>query len=439
MTTAAPLTRLQRQFVDAALKRFPGRTELTRKEVVEVVESVGMNLPQWLTNDRAYRVKHGVYRLPVADAPVDVPAPTVAPAPAPTVAPTVDEALAFAGLGTTGADLVPAVMDGYVPFGAYNDVLTVLKTRKWYPVYITGLAGNGKTTAVEQACAKLKREFVRVNVTAETCEDDLLGGFRLINGDMRWVDGPVIVAMKRGAVLLLDEVDLGTPKIMCLQPVLEGKPIFVKKTNTWVAPAEGFNAMLTGNTKGKGDDTGKFVGANVMNEAMLDRAAETIEQEYPPEGVEVKIVANNLRKAGVVEGVEPFAKALVKWANTIRQAYAEGAAEDIVTTRRLNHAAAAYGIYGDRLRAVEKVCARFGATDRAAFIDLYRKIDAEVAAPGTDVLAEPPTEAQVTMTADPTPADATAPVAAPVAFAANLANAATAPAPATAPAANCPF
>ena len=403
--TTPTLTRVQRQFVDAAATMFPGRTDLKRREVVAVCEANGLNLPQWLTNDRAYRVAHGVYRLPTAAAPVaPVAAAPVAP-PTPAPAPKVDEALALVGLGATGDDLVPAVMDGYVPFGAYTDVLTVLKSGKWYPVYITGLAGNGKTTAVEQACAKLKREFVRVNITAETCEDDLLGGFRLVNGDMKWVDGPVVVAMKRGAVLLLDEVDLGTPKVMCLQPVLEGKPVFLKKTNTWVAPKPGFNVLLTGNTKGKGDDTGRFIGANVMNEAMLDRVAETIEQDYPPEAVETKIVAFNLRKAGVVDG-DNFAKALVKWANTIRQAYAEGAAEDIVTTRRLNHAAAAYGMYGDRVRAVEKVCARFGATDRAAFIDLYRKIDAEVAAPVED-LAAAPTEAQVTMTAP----EAAAPVA----------------------------
>jgi MoxR-like ATPase len=253
---------------------------------------------------------------------------------------------------------------------------------------------------VEQACAENNREFYRVNITPETSEDDLLGGFRLVNGETVWVDGPVIVSMKRGGILLLDEVDLGTVKIMCLQPVLEGKPVFLKKTNTWVKPTPGFNVFLTGNTKGRGDDTGKFVGTNAMNEAFLDRVPETVEQDYPTEAIETKIVKGMLKYLGV-EGEDDFAVAIVKWAQTIRKTYAEGAVDDVVTTRRLVQAANALSIYGDRLKAIEKVTTRFDAATRASFIDLYKKLDATVTGgENTEDLGAAPTSA----TADAAPA-----------------------------------
>jgi len=291
-----------------------------------------------------------------------------------------------------GASLVPDRLPTYVPFGAHRDVAAVVKSRKFYPVYITGLSGNGKTTTVEQACAENNREFFRVNITPETSEDDLLGGFRLVNGETVWVDGPVIVAMKRGGILLLDEVDLGTVKIMCLQPVLEGKPVFLKKTNTWVKPEKGFNVFLTGNTKGRGDDTGKFVGTNAMNEAFLDRVPETVEQDYPSEAVETKIVKGVLHHLGVTDQ-DDFGVTIVKWAQSIRKSYAEGAVEDVVTTRRLVQAANALAIYGDREKAIEKVTTRFDAATRAAFIDLYKKLDVTVSGDNSENLGAAPTSA----------------------------------------------
>lgn len=405
------LTRLQQQFVDAATAAYPNRTDLTMQEVLAVCQTAGLNLPQWLTNDRKYRVKRGVYRLPLATAETKTVAAAVATAPKTVTAAVTevkkaavpDAALAFMG----GASLVPTKLPTYVPFGAHADLTKVIKSRKFYPVYITGLSGNGKTTTVEQACAENNREFFRVNITPETCEDDLLGGFRLVNGETVWVDGPVLVAMKRGGILLLDEMDLGTIKIMCLQPVLEGKRVFVKKTNTWVAPADGFNVIATGNTKGRGDDTGKFVGTNVMNEAMLDRIGETVEQDYPPESVEVKIVNANLKGLGIT-GQETFAIALVKWAASIRKTFAEGEGDEVITTRRLVQAANAYAIYGDRLKAVEKVTTRFDAVTKAAFIDLYKKLDAEAVAVAAaeaaeaERLAQAPTAAQVTLPNTPT-------------------------------------
>ena len=410
------LTRLQQQFVDAATAAYPNRTDLTMQEVLAVCQTAGINLPQWLTNDRKYRVKRGVYRLPLGTTKTDTKTVAAAVATAPKtvtaavaeVTKAADAALAFMG----GASLIPAKLPTYVPFGAHADLTRVVKSRRFYPVYITGLSGNGKTTTVEQACAENGREFFRVNITPETCEDDLLGGFRLVNGETVWVDGPVVVAMKRGGILLLDEIDLGTIKIMCLQPVLEGKRVFIKKTNTWVAPSEGFNIVATGNTKGRGDDTGKFVGTNCMNEAFLDRIGETVEQDYPPEATEVKIVNANLKAVGVT-GQETFATALVKWAASIRKTFAEGEGDEVITTRRLVQAVNAYAIYGDRLKAVEKVTTRFDPVTKAAFIDLYKKLDAEAtAAAAAEVaeaerLAQAPTAAQVTLPNTPTATAAT--------------------------------
>ena len=404
------LTSKQKAFVSAARKAYPTATVLSRSQVESVATEAGLNLPQWLTNDPAYRAGRGLYTLPDTDdstpavaaakpvkvavpeavaPPTDVPVSVVK-----TVAatPTADMSLAFMGGGT----LVPERMETYVPFGAHKDVSAVVKSRKFYPVYITGLSGNGKTTTIEQACAENNREFFRVNITPETSEDDLLGGFRLVGGETVWVDGPVIVAMKRGGILLLDEVDLGTVKIMCLQPVLEGKAIFLKKTNTWVKPEKGFNVFLTGNTKGRGDDTGKFVGTNSMNEAFLDRVPETVEQDYPSEVVETKIVKGVLNYLGVTDQ-DDFAVVIVKWAQAIRKSYAEGAVEDVVTTRRLVQAANALAIYGDRAKAIEKVTTRFDVATRAAFIDLYQKMDASN---DSDTLGAAPTAAteQVVLT-----------------------------------------
>lgn len=400
------LTSKQKAFVSAARKAYPTATVLSRSQVESIASQAGLNLPQWLTNDPAYRAGRGLYTLPNTDGgttavaaakpvkvavPAAVAPPTDAPVSVVKVAaatPTADMSLAFMGGGT----LVPERMPTYVPFGAHKDVTAVVKSRKFYPVYITGLSGNGKTTTIEQACAENNREFFRVNITPETSEDDLLGGFRLIGGETVWVDGPVIVAMKRGGILLLDEVDLGTVKIMCLQPVLEGKPIFLKKTNTWVKPEKGFNVFLTGNTKGRGDDTGKFVGTNAMNEAFLDRVPETVEQDYPSEVVETKIVKGVLNYLGVTDQ-DDFAVTIVKWAQAIRKSYAEGAVEDVVTTRRLVQAANALAIYGDRAKAIEKVTTRFDAATRAAFIDLYQKMDVTISGDNSETLGAAPTSA----------------------------------------------
>lgn len=375
----------------AATAQFPNTKVLTRPQVEAVCAASGLKNPQWLTNDTKYRAGRGLYRLPSLlgdDAPAPAPkpvkakeaapAPVAAPAaPAPTI-PTVTSLVADASLSLAAGtvSLVPERLPTYVPFGCHNDLLAVVRSRKFYPVFISGLSGNGKTTTVEQVCAETNREFYRVNITAETTEDDLLGGFRLVDGATVWFDGPVVLAMKRGGILLLDEVDLGTTKILCLQPVLEGKPVFLKKINQWATPAAGFNVVLTGNTKGRGDESGKFVGTNVLNEAFLERIPETVVQDYPSESVEEKILVKVLNHLGSPD--DQFAKNLVRWAATTRKTFAEGATDDLITTRRLVQAANAYAIYGDRLKAIEKVVTRFDDATRDGFLDLYKKLDADV-------------------------------------------------------------
>jgi MoxR-like ATPase len=243
-------------------------------------------------------------------------------------------------------------------------------------VFITGLSGNGKTTMVEQVCAKLKRDFFRVNITRQTEEDDLLGGFRLVDGNTVWQDGPVVAAMKRGGILLLDEIDLGGPNIMCLQPILEGKGVFLKKINTFVAPAPGFNVVATANTKGKGSEDGRFVGTTVMNEAFLDRFEATIEQDYPSRSVEKKIILKNMDVYGRRD--DDFADNLVKWAEIIRKTYEEGGVDEIISTRRLKGICMSFAIFGDRMKSIGLSISRFDDDTKDSFLNLYSKVDGDV-------------------------------------------------------------
>ena len=265
--------------------------------------------------------------------------------------------------------LVPDIDPNYVPFGNFTAVKKIISSNVFYPTFISGLSGNGKTFGVEQACAQLKKDFVRVNITVETDEDDLIGGFRLVNGDTVWHNGPVIEALERGAVLLLDEIDLASNKILCLQSVLEGKGVFLKKLGRYVKPANGFNVFATANTKGKGSDDGRFIGTNVLNEAFLERFAITLEQEYPTVTVETKsLIANGCDKE--------FTELLVKWAGIIRKTFYDGGVDEVVTTRRLVHIAKAFAIFGNRLTAVTNCISRFDEDTKQSFLDLYTKVDA---------------------------------------------------------------
>jgi MoxR-like ATPase len=268
----------------------------------------------------------------------------------------------------------------YVPFGNYNDIYHIIKSGMYYPAFITGLSGNGKTFMVEQACAKAKREFFRVNITVETDEDDLLGHYALIDGNTVWQDGPVVKAMERGAILLLDEIDLASSKIMCLQPVLEGKGVYLKKVNRFVSPSVGFNVLATANTKGKGSEDGRFIGTNILNEAFLERFPITVEQEYPSISVEKKILDKVFASLDIDAG--DFAEKLVTWADIIRKTFYEGGIDEIIATRRLVHIVNAYAIFGDRKKAIEMCINRFDEDTKTSFLDLYSKCDSEVVLDG---------------------------------------------------------
>jgi len=358
---------------------------LTRQDIVNACDDSGAYAcpPSWLTQDSTRKVGRGLYACPELagfsssddiNVPTPAPAPAVEQVSAPVQGTVATDNVASLVMGMTGGErdsLVPSKFDGYVSWGHFNNVVKIVKSRKFYPIFITGLSGNGKTLMVEQVCAKLKRECYRVNITRQTDEDDLLGGFRLINGNTVWQDGPVVSAMKSGGVLLLDEVDLASANIMCLQPVLEGKGVFLKKISQWITPAAGFTVFATANTKGKGSDDGRFVGTGIMNEAMLDRFPVTLEQPYPTRATERKILA----KAGCDDA--DFADHLTKWAEIIRKSFYEGAVDEIISTRRLVDIVNAYAIFGDKDKAMNMCLARFDDDTREAFMSLYGKVDAE--------------------------------------------------------------
>jgi hypothetical protein len=375
-------------FLNAVKAELGNVNTITRAEVFAIMEKYGLKDPLWLTKNDAVRVGRGVYSLDDVDMTNVKPAAKIAkskPIKATDIASAVPVAqvtevanhadMAMALHATTDTiSLVPDKAKGYVPFGHFPDVRMIIKSGKFYPTYITGLSGNGKTMMIEQIAAQEKRELVRANITKETDEDDLIGGFRLIDGKTVWQNGPVIVAMERGAILLLDEVDLGDAKLMCLQPVLEGKPIYLKKINRVVTPAPGFNILATANTKGKGSDDGRFIGTNVMNEAFLERFSITFEQEYPPLKTEAKILNNVLGASGIED--KDFADKLVNWADMIRKAFYDGAVSDIISTRRLVHICEAYAIFGqDREKAIKLCLNRFDVDTKGGFYDLYLKLD----------------------------------------------------------------
>ena len=367
------------------------KSEITRPEIYAVLEeNESMMFPQWVVG-REFRTEvRGVYYLPSAVGRYETLEEFRA------ANPTTKE-VAGHSLITSEAALASSisVMDnqetyvpekylGYVPWGNFNVLKDIIKSEIFYPVFITGLSGNGKTLMVKELCARLNREFVRANITVETDEDDLIGGFRLLNGETVWHDGPVVTAMKRGSILLLDEIDLASNKIMCLQPVLEGSSIYLKKIGKWVHPAEGFNIIATANTKGQGSEDGRFIGTNVMNESFLERFPVTIEQSYPTGKIEEKILVNELAKRDIVE--KSFVENLVKWADVIRKTFYEGGVDEIISTRRLVHIANAFGIFEDKVKAITMCISRFDSETKDSFLDLYTKIDAgiEVSVVGAD-------------------------------------------------------
>ena len=287
-------------------------------------------------------------------------------------------------------NFIPAKDASFVSFGNFSDIKKIVSSRQYYPIFITGLSGNGKTFSVEQACAQLKRELIRVNITIETDEDDLIGGFRLVNGETVWHDGPVVQALTRGAILLLDEIDLASNKILCLQSVLEGKGVFLKKIGKYLKPVDGFNVVATANTKGKGSDDGRFIGTNVLNEAFLERFPVTFEQAYPTPKVETAILKKASESLNCYD--EEFVSRLVAWAEIIRKTFYDGGVDEIISTRRLVHVIRAFSIFGKRKKAIEVCIARFDDETKQSFMELYSKIDASIDAPAETTETEPTVE-----------------------------------------------
>ena len=372
-------------FLDACMSKFDSDSKgdyiLTIHQLKEVASDFGMKYaPQWLVKNPANKVGKALFKLPALGEIVSVDASRLVQAaeqyePAPIEVQETKQEAAYVVSSLTG-DIVPEKDPNFVSFGDYSSVKSIIASKKFYPIFITGLSGNGKTLGVTQACAEKKREMIRVNITIETDEDDLLGGYRLRDGQTVWQNGPVIEAMERGSVLLLDEIDLASNKIMCLQPILEGNGVFVKKINKFIKPKLGFTVVATANTKGKGSEDGQFIGTNVLNEAFLERFPITFEQSYPSVRIETKIISGMLETENVPD--TKFAENLVNWADIIRKTYNEGGVDEIISTRRLVHIAKAYSIFNNKLKAVEVCTNRFDTDTKESFMDLYTKIDSGV-------------------------------------------------------------
>ena len=365
------LNELQTAQTEALYKKY-GRVEISRSEINDFVKSGEISNPSWLKSDK-YKVSRGVYSLPIAGNDFSPSLTEV-----PLVEESVNEVVSKAAFVVSSliGNIVPDKDPVFVPWGYFKDIKKIVSSKAFYPIFVTGLSGNGKTMNVSQACAAANRECIRVNVTIETDEDDLLGGYRLQDGQTVWQDGPVIEAMKRGALLLLDEIDLASNKIMCLQPILEGNGVFLKKINQFVKPAKGFNVIATANTKGQGSDDGKFIGTNILNEAFLERFPITIEQAYPTNKIEEKILLNVMSDKKLTSVVDnEFAKSLVTWADIIRKTYYEGGVDELISTRRLVHIVEAFSIFKSKMKAIEMCTNRFDLDTKTSFLDLYTKID----------------------------------------------------------------
>ena len=374
----------RKEFLETLTKTYPNQTSFVKEDF----QDIG-GMPYWVKSSRYGFKDNGIFNLHAVVSGYNggySEEGNVTPISAPVPALSVSNQMPVAAQTTAvnsldNVKIIPEKMSNYVPFGHFKDVKNIIKSKMFFPIFVTGLSGNGKTLMIEQVCAQLKRECYRVNITIETDEDDLMGGHTLQNGNVIFREGPVIKAMRKGAVLLLDEVDLGSNKLMCLQSVLEGKGYFIKKTGEWVSPKEGFTVLATANTKGQGSDDGKFIGTQIMNEAMLERFAITMQQEYPPVKTERSILKKEMELTGEVDN--EFCEKLVDWADIIRKSFYEGAIDDVVTTRRLVHIVNAYRMFEDKLKSITMCISRFDEETRNSILDLYSKIDA-----GVDLNAE---------------------------------------------------
>ena len=391
-------TAKQESYLKAAIAVHGEGAILSKDALAEVAEENEMGFPFWITDVRRFgsftKVSKDTYRLPainggegasVADVMVSTPVAVDKVAEVVVESKNTESTMDMSTYFNP-AELIPAKDPLFVAHGHFSDLVKVIQSKKFYPVFETGESGTGKTYMTEQACAKLKREFIRVNITVETDEDDLLGHYSLVDGNTVWQDGPVVIAMERGSVLLLDEIDLASNKVMCLQPILEGKGVYLKKVNRMVKPAEGFTVIATANTKGKGSEDGRFVFTNILNEAFLERFPITMEVGYPSAPTEKKIVNKVLDSLGVSD--TDFCEKLVNWANAIRKTFYDGGIDEVIATRRLVHISNAFAIFGDRMKAIEMCVNRFDEDTKTSFLDLYSKIDAEAVIPSDENKSE---------------------------------------------------
>jgi len=351
-------------FVDTASNMFGAGSVITKSQLKEAAFSVDIPEPYWF--QKTCKIGYNQFKLPSEE---PIAATTV-------VEETVNTTMNLVATNMEKQNLIPSKFVGFVPWGHHSTIKQIVQSGLFYPVFVTGLSGNGKTLMIEQIHAEMNKELIRVNITIETDEDDLLGGFRLVNGETKFVPGPVIEAMERGCTLLLDECDLGSNKLMALQPVLEGKGVYLKKVNKWITPKDGFNVMATANTKGKGSEDGRFIGTNILNEAFLERFAITIEQPYATAATEKKIVLGSMKKYGAVD--TEFATNLITWAEVIRKTFFDGGVDEVISTRRLDHIVKAFAIFKDKMKSIELCVARFDDDTKQSFMDLYTKVDAGV-------------------------------------------------------------
>ena len=388
------MTPARKNFVELAQTEFGEGGILSRSDVFKLSkETHNIGWPSWFLRS-PYKIGKGMFKLPSPDGILDIEdtseiseeSSIVSLATNSTAAMKTEEVSMATNViefpNTDKESYVPSRVREYVKFGHYGDVKTIKKSGQFYPVFITGLSGNGKTMMIEQVHAELKKELFRVNITIETDEDDLIGHYALVDGKTVWQDGPVTMAMERGATLLLDEVDLASNKIMCLQPVLEGNPLLIKKEGRIVRPKEGFTVMATANTKGKGSEDGRFIGTNILNEAFLERFPITVEQEYPSVSVERKIIIKLMESLGCEDS--EFAGKLVDWADLIRKTFYDGGVDEIIATRRLVHIVQAFSIFNDRMKSIAMCVARFDDQTKDTFMDLYSKLDDKVSMPSEE-------------------------------------------------------
>ena len=370
-----------------------GKATVSRTEIKEISKQLGIT-SQWYTKNPDNRVGRGQYKVPNSSfSPVIEMSAQVLPMTKP-----VDKSenrIQNVQTDLESSDLIPKSYKNYVPFGNFEDVLAIVNAHRFFPVFITGHSGNGKTMSIEQACAKARRKFICVSMTPETDEGDLLGNYVLIDGNMEWRDGPVTTAARQGAVLCIDEIDYGAQNLSSLQRVLEGKPFMLKKKGELITPTEGFTVFATANTKGKGSDDGRYMFTNVLNEAFLERFPNTYEQQWPPTNVEKRIIKKELDSVG--RGDDDFADKLVMWADTIRKTFLDGGCDEVISTRRLVHIVTTFGIHGDKIKSINLCLNRFDDDTKASFVDLYTKIDAGI---NPDAIIQPVVEENLVSDSD---------------------------------------